>query len=130
VMAPQDWDQQWAFPASAECLPVPSVDAHKGHLTKRNLKHARCFSGVQLTLRAVLEGVFVADRHSENGTGRSEIGGPSSTPKACSCGSETSKQYHPRRRRAGCCSISRANAGHWLMEEGPGETIGALVAFL
>jgi hypothetical protein len=60
--APQDWVQQWAFPASAECLPVPSVAAHKGHLTKRNLKHARCFSGVQLTLRAVLEGVFVADR--------------------------------------------------------------------
>jgi len=48
--------------------------------------------------------------HCENGTGNgSEIRGPLSTPKACSCGSETSEQYHPRRRRAGWCSIIRAN---------------------
>src|SRR5437867_11683226 len=47
--------------------------------------------------------------HSENRIGNGgEIRGLSSTPKACSCGSETSRQYDPRRRRAGWCSIIRA----------------------
>ena len=47
--------------------------------------------------------------HFENGIGnRSEIRGLSSTPQACSSGNETSRQYYPRRRRAGWCSIIHA----------------------
>jgi len=40
----------------------------------------------------------------------SEIGGPSSTPKACVGGWSLGGRYHPRRGRAVCFSIIRTKA--------------------